>query len=68
MDVRPGHDPACRLAFVLAKGMRHIAARRTRESARRGTMRVLPPAAAVTEPTMHSLPPRSRRRRDPIAS
>jgi hypothetical protein len=62
------HDPSCRLVFVLAEGLRHIAERRAQESDLRGTMRVLPPATSRTEPTMQPLQPRNRRRRDPIAS
>jgi hypothetical protein len=61
-------DPSCRLVFVLAEGLRHIADRRARETGRRGTMLVLSPAALNTESTMHPLRTRGRRRRDRIAS
>lgn len=60
------HDPSCRLVFVLAEGLRHIADRRARETRRRGTMRLLRPARP-TDTTMK--PPRTRsRRRQRIAS
>lgn len=64
------HDPSCRLAFVLAEGLRHIADRRHSEMRRRGTMRVLRPARQ-TDQTMPRprtrTRSRTRRQRDPIA-
>ncbi len=62
---RAAHDPSCRLAFVLAEGLRHIGERRARTS-ERGTMRVLRPARQ-TDPMKQ--PPRTHTgRHGPIAS
>jgi hypothetical protein len=55
------HDPSCRLVFILAEGLRHIADRRARETGRRGTMRLLRPARP-TDTTMKPARTRSRRR------
>ena len=46
-----GDDPGtCRLAFVLAEGLRHIAERRAKADPRRGTMRVRRPTAMTVRP------------------
>ena len=60
-----GDDPGpCRLAFVLAEGLRHIAERRSKAVQRRSTMRVRRPTAMTARPMPDSrTPPRTRTRR-----
>ena len=46
-----GDDPGpCRLAFVLAEGLRHIAERRSKAVQRRSTMRVRRPTRVTARP------------------
>lgn len=60
-----GDDPGtCRLAFVLAEGLRHIAERRAKAGPRRGTMRVRRPTHMAVRPMPDPrTPSRTRTRR-----
>ena len=59
-----GDDPrTCRLAFVLAEGLRHIAERRAKADPRRGTMRVRRPTAMTVRPMPDPRTPSRTRRR-----
>ncbi len=63
-------EASCRLAFVLAEGLRHIADRRAREIRRRGTMRRIRPARQtdpMKQPPRTRTRSRTRRQRDSIA-
>ena len=69
-----GDDPGtCRLAFVLAEGLRHIAERRSKAVQRRSTMRVRRPTRMTDRPmpdprTQARTPTRRRVRRRTGAS
>ena len=59
-----GDDPGtCRLVFVLAEGLRHIAERRAKADPRRGTMRVRRPTAMTVRPMPDPRTPSCTRRR-----
>ena len=59
-----GDDPGtCRLVFVLAEGLRHIAERRAKADPRRGTMRVRRPTAMTVRPMPDPRTPSRTRRR-----
>ena len=60
-----GDDPGtCRLVFVLAEGLRHIAERREKAGPRRGTMRVRRPTRMTVRPMPDPrTPARTRTRR-----
>ena len=58
-----GDDPGtCRLAFVLAEGLRHIAERRSKPATRRSTMRLRQPTRRTIR-TMPAPRPAARTRR-----
>ena len=69
-----GDDPGtCRLVFVLAEGLRHIAERRSKAVQRRSTMRVRRPTRVTARPmpdprTQARTPTRRRVRRRTGAS
>lgn len=57
-------DPGpCRLVFVLAEGLRHIAEQREKAGARRGTMRVRRPTRMTVRPMPDPRTPSRTRRR-----
>ena len=59
-----GDDPGtCRLVFVLAEGLRHIAERRAKAGARRSTMRVRRPTRMTDRPMPDPRTPSCTRRR-----
>ena len=49
-SVHADQPGTCRLVFVLAEGLRHIAERRAKAGPRRGTMRVRRPTRVTARP------------------